>query len=157
MLSASQRLQSEPNEERGSFFTRVKNSLIEHKKHVIIWIFAIILGVSIGIALNYSFNLGRPNLIVRRNFKQNQALQYGRVLTACIETGSNTTNQANVGNSSKRECNVEKTVVTFLVANKTEAGFSLITKVEDHQTFTMNTEAVQASNFTNLSYTGFFL
>lgn len=154
MQSASLRLQSEPNEERDSFFRRLKNSLIEHKKHVIIWLIAIIVGISIGIALNYSFNLGKPNLIVRRTFKQNQALQYGRVLTACIEVGSNTTLNVSVGNSSNRECNVEKTVVTFYVANKTEAGFSLITKVEDYQTFTMNSEAVQASNFSNLSYTG---
>ena len=134
-----------------NFFARTRASLFNHKRHILVFIFSIIIGVGVGIGLNYGFSLSGGNLIVQRNFKKNQALQYGRVLSSCFGGSSNTSNSSKESITDE-QCNVDRMILTFYVKNSSSDGFFLIAHVDDHKNFLMNVSSANNSMGHNFSF-----
>ena len=135
-----------------NFCDRMRYYWLNHKKHMLIFLISIIIGVSVGVGLNFGFNLSGGNLVVHRTFKQNQAMQYGRVLSYCMDIKGNTTHPPT--DNATEQCNIEKSMITFYVANVTENGFSIICQINDHQSFAVTNAMLNTSNLSSLSYNG---
>lgn len=133
---------------------RVRNSLLTHKRHVLVFIFSIIIGVGVGVALNYGFQLSGGNLVVSRTFKQNQAMQYGRILTNCFGGTMNASISSDNSTVTDEQCHVDRMVITFFVKNTSESGFFLVAHVDDHRETLLNSSSLNASMEHNFTYEG---
>ncbi len=128
-----------------SFHTPPSNlpfSLLSRKCHILVFIFSLIIGIGIGVALNNSFLLTGGPLMISRDFNKNQALQYIRVLSSCFGNSSNYSNNSSITNE---QCNVDHMVITFYVKNSSEAGYFLIAHIDDHYNELMNSSSVNSS------------
>ena len=141
----------EDDDHKKGFCSGLFHYYSEHKKHVLVFLFSIILGVGVGIGLNFGFNLTDSPVVAKRAFRPNQALQYGRILTNCFNSVNSNASDTTESDLNDR-CDIEKTKITFYVQNVTSEYYHMVASIDDYQNFVVNSSFFNTSNMSDLEF-----